>query len=86
MLLSDLEVLDLNSNNLTVLPIIKIKSFGTFIGYSHNPLKFPKMNEEEEAENIGLEELNEFNQIHVDLYHTAPTDIDLNITDTNTLY
>jgi hypothetical protein len=42
------------------------------IDYSHNPLKFPKANEEENIE------LKEFKQVHVDLYRISHID-DLDI-------
>jgi hypothetical protein len=73
MLLSNLELLNLISNNLTFLPIIKSKSVELFINCSLNSLKFPKMKDQE---NVEMDELNEFKQVHVDLYHTSPLDID----------
>jgi hypothetical protein len=63
---------------LTVLPIITIEWLPMIIDYSNNPLKFPKVNEEENIE------LGEFKQVHVDLYHTPDIDIDYWMTQTHT--
>jgi hypothetical protein len=69
MLLSNLETLDVRFNKLTVLPIITTESIRMFIYYLNNPLKFPKVSEEESIE------LKEFKQVHVDLYHTPDIDM-----------
>jgi hypothetical protein len=68
MSLSHLKKLGLILNELTVLPIITTESIQMFIDYSCNPLKFPKADEEDI-------ELEEFKQVHVDLYHTPQIDI-----------
>jgi hypothetical protein len=79
MSLSNLKILDVSSNKLTVLPIITIGSLPMIIHYSNNRLKFPKVSEEE---NIELEE---FKQVYVDLYHIPYID-DIDIDGTNTHY